>query len=148
MRLFRLLLRCLPSDFRADYAGEIEQTFRAQRHDAQRERSSFRLWAETIVDVMSTAPREHFAILCQDVHYALRSLLRAPLFALASIATMAVGIGGVAVVTAAINGSSFDPCQSIGQTSLSRSRRATRTRRCRTAFHSSTCRTTARTEQS
>ena len=65
---------------------------------------SFRLWTETIVDVMSTAPREHLAILRQDVHYAFRSLVRAPLFALASIATMAVGIGGVAVVAAAING--------------------------------------------
>ena len=104
MRLFRLLLRCLPADFRVDYAGEMEQTFRAQQRDAQRTGSSFRLWTETIVDVMSTAPREHLGILRQDVQYAFRSLRRAPLFALASIATMAVGIGGVAVVAAAING--------------------------------------------
>lgn len=38
-----------------------------------------RLWFETIRDVFTTGPREHLAILRQDVGYALRALRRAPI---------------------------------------------------------------------
>ena len=48
----------------------MEQTFRAQRREAHQEGSLTalaRLWLETIRDVFTTAPREHVAILRQDV---------------------------------------------------------------------------------
>jgi predicted permease len=45
------------------------------------------------MDAIIRAPGEHLDILRQDVRYALRSLRRAPVFALAAIATLAIGVG-------------------------------------------------------
>jgi hypothetical protein len=110
-RLFRALLRAFPFDFRTDHGREMEQTFRAQRREAHQEGSmaALRLWFETIRDVFTTAPREHLAILFQDVGYALRALRRAPVFAGAAILTLAVGVSAVVAVFTIINAFMFRP---------------------------------------
>src|SRR6185436_8448423 len=95
-RLFRALLRLLPLDFRSAHGREMEQVFRAQRGDARGGGTLLtlaRLWIATVQDILTTAPREHVAVLRQDVAYALRSLAGAPAFSAAAILTLSIGIG-------------------------------------------------------
>ena len=111
LRLFRRLLRLLPADFQADYARDMERTFRAQQRDArdQGPRGLARLWLETLVDLLRTAPREHADQLAQDVSYALRSLRRRPGPTLAAVATLALGIGSVTAIVSIVNGIQWRP---------------------------------------
>jgi len=111
-RLFRALLRAFPFDFRTDHEREMAQTFRAQLHEARREgtvAAILRLWLEAIRDAFTTAPREHLAILRQDIEYALRALWRAPVFASAAVLTLAIGVSAVVAVVAIINAFMFRP---------------------------------------
>jgi putative ABC transport system permease protein len=111
-RLFRALLGAFPFDFRMDYGREMEQTFRAQLREAHHEGTRaalLRLWFETIRDAFATAPREHVAILRQDVGYALRALRRTPVFASAAILTLVIGVSAVVAVFAIINAFMFRP---------------------------------------
>ena len=76
----------------------MEQTLRAQHREARREgsvRELVRLWLDVARDVFTTAPREHVAILRQDVGYALRSLRRAPVFAASAVLTLAIGMSAM-----------------------------------------------------
>ncbi len=60
-------------------------------------------------DTLTTAPREHVAILKQDVGYALRSLRRAPVFALSAVLTLAVGLSAMAGMFAIADAVMFRP---------------------------------------
>src|SRR5262245_51688909 len=108
-RLFRLLLRVLPFDFRADHGHEIEQVFRAQRRETRGVRALAGLWIETIQDVLATAPTQHVHVLRQDVGYALRTFRRAPGFTAAAVMTFAIGIGGATSVFTVVNAFLFRP---------------------------------------
>jgi|SRR3954463_1077695 cation transport ATPase len=52
--IYRFLLRAYPDEFRSAYGREMEQLFRDQRRDAAD--SAVRLWAETVWDVVRSAP--------------------------------------------------------------------------------------------
>jgi predicted permease len=111
-RTFRALLRVFPFDFRADHGRDMEQTLRDQHRDARRQgsaRAFVRLGIDIVRDVFTTAPREHFAILKQDVGYALRSLRRAPVFALSAVLTLAIGMSAMAGMFAVFNALMFRP---------------------------------------
>src|SRR5262245_2377533 len=91
-RAIRALVRAFPFDFRADHGRALEQTLRAQHREASesgRLGSLFRLWTDIVRDVITTAPREHLAILKQDTAYALRALRRTPVFAASAVLTLA-----------------------------------------------------------
>jgi predicted permease len=111
-RIFRGLLRLMPFDFRVEHGREMEQTFLAQRQDARAEgtlRAIAHLWIETVGDLVTTAPRQHVAILRQDVSYTLRALRRAPGFTAAAVLALAVGISASASLFTIINAFLFRP---------------------------------------
>ena len=111
-RIFRALVRLFPFDFRADHGRDLEQTLREQHREAQREggaRALARLWLDVARDTLTTAPREHVAILKQDVGYALRSLRRAPVFALSAVLTLALGLSAMAGMFAIADAIMFRP---------------------------------------
>ena len=90
----------------------MEQTLRAQ-HDQARGEGSVRalatLWLDVVRDAIATAPREHAAILKQDVAYALRALRRAPVFAASAVLTLAVGMSAMTGMLAILNAVMFRP---------------------------------------
>lgn len=106
-RLFRLLLRLLPGEFRDAYARDAEATFRAEAAEARRTGRRGAVWsllATTAADVLTTAPREHFDILARDVRVALRGMLARPAHALTAVCTVGLGIGASVAMFAVIDG--------------------------------------------
>ncbi|MEZ5285830.1 MAG: ABC transporter permease [Vicinamibacterales bacterium] len=92
-RLFRLLIRLLPEEFRAGYAREMEATFRAERRGARSWRTLARVWTATLADLVRTAPSEHLDILRRDLAVAGRAMRARPLATSAALVTLALGIG-------------------------------------------------------
>jgi predicted permease len=111
-RVFRAVVRVFPFDFRSDHGRDLEQTLREQHREARREGSIislFNVWLDVARDVLTTAPREHFVILKQDVSYALRALRRAPIFAISAVLTLAIGMSAITGMAAVLNAFLFRP---------------------------------------
>jgi hypothetical protein len=63
VRIYRRLLRLYPADFRIRYANEMITLFREQLWDARasgERRQIALLWVRCVLDVVLTAPKEHF----------------------------------------------------------------------------------------
>ncbi len=108
-RLFRMLMRVLPAEFRGDYEREMAATFRAERRDADGAVSLTRVWLATMADVFRTAPAEHIDILRRDLGYAIRMLARRPVLTLTAVLTLALGIGANTAIFSVVNGVLFAP---------------------------------------
>src|SRR4051812_45117550 len=76
-RFYRFLLSLYPAHFREEYADEMARLFR----DRLRREGWWRLFLETIPDLLLTAWREHMDTLRRDILYSLRSLAKNPGFA-------------------------------------------------------------------
>src|SRR5579872_273216 len=105
-RFYRSLLRLLPADFRGDFGPEMEQVFREQHAYARRRGDRIgmlRLWWETIAGIFRTAPREHVTMLAQDVRFAGRMMRNNAGYTLATVLTLALGIGANTAIFSVID---------------------------------------------
>ena len=104
-RLYRLLIRCYPGEFRDEYEREMLEVFRERLAGDRRGGAAAiaTLWGQVLADSLVRAPREHLDVLRQDVTYALRSLRRAPAFALTALLTLALGIGANTAVYSVVH---------------------------------------------
>ena len=104
-RLFRLLLRLFPSEFRGDFGEEMSTVFRDARADATKagRLGMVRLWWRTLGGSLKTAPREHAAVLVRDAKYGLRLMRKYPLATAAAILTIARGVGANTAMFTVVN---------------------------------------------
>ncbi len=92
MRPYRLLLRLYPRSFRDEYGADMAAIF-ARRVAGAGAAARIPIWVAAAVDTVRNAALVHADILRQDVRYVARSLRRAPGFAAAAVAVVALGIG-------------------------------------------------------
>ena len=102
-RLFRLLLRLLPEEFRAAYASEMEVTFRDELHEAARPAARLRTWAVTVGQLLRVAPMEHARVFAGDARFACRTMAARPGHTAAAVLTLALGIAATVAMLAVID---------------------------------------------
>ena len=83
-RVFRQLLRALPSDFRSDFGDDMR---------ADLDRPGVDWWTSEIPGLLKAIVREHADMLRQDVKYGWRSMRRTPGFTILAIVMLALGTG-------------------------------------------------------
>jgi putative ABC transport system permease protein len=118
-RLYRVLLACYPRDFRSRFAGDLERDFAELL--ARRGRRA--AWGCVLIDLLRSIPLTHrhagaerrriFAMtqggepamgsLMVDLRYAVRSLIKAPVFAGVTVLTLALGIGANSAIFSLLN---------------------------------------------
>jgi putative ABC transport system permease protein len=98
-RLYRVLLRLYPADFRGEYGREMTQLVR----DRSRGEPSLRVWVDVFCDLLMTAPKEQGHVLLNDFRYALRTIRRTPLFSLTVMMTVALAIAACTAMFSVVN---------------------------------------------
>ena len=112
-RWFRRLLRFYPIDFRQEHGESMVETYRDRARAALRggRLAVVGVWIRALVDALRNGPGEHARPAVtwrrsgnwgRDLEIVTRRLIRAPVFALATIGTLTVGLGAFAVVYAAV----------------------------------------------
>ncbi|MGD2044832.1 MAG: ABC transporter permease [Gemmatimonadota bacterium] len=126
-RTYRLLLKLLPTDFRAQHGREMEAVFLEARDDARDRGVWARLtvWLAAVRDVVHASVRLRLSrrgrrteptpfgtrveVFLLDLRQALRSLLRAPMYTAVALVTLALGIGANTAIFSAIDAVLFRP---------------------------------------
>ncbi len=104
-RVFRLLLRLFPAEFRGDFARDMEADFRDQREDARAggRAAEARLWLSTVPGLFAAALRQHLDVLRRDAGYALRLMARRPGVSAAAVLMIALGTGANAAMFSVVD---------------------------------------------
>jgi putative ABC transport system permease protein len=92
-RFYRALLRLYPAGFRSEYGDELATAFAQVEREHTGPLAPVILMAKAVADVGPNALAVHLDILRQDLRYTVRSLRRAPGFALTAILVVALGVG-------------------------------------------------------
>jgi putative ABC transport system permease protein len=127
-RLYRILLRAYPRWFRARYGAELLAAFAGERRDPRHAGISgaIRFWRHIGVDLALTALRLRLArapattetvhsrrrameTLLQDLRHACRALARRPGFVAVAVLSLALGIGGNAMIFGLVDGLVLNP---------------------------------------
>src|SRR6478672_11944306 len=95
VRLFKLLLRLFPAEFRGDFGAEMEADFSDQLRDARRggRRPTAALWRRTLPSMLRAGLVQHAAAVTYDARFALRSMARTPAFTGVALLIIALGTG-------------------------------------------------------
>lgn len=88
-RVFRLLSRLLPGEFRGDFGDAIGAAIDA----ADGDRDGVAWWTREIPGLLAAIVREHLDVLRQDLRYALRLMGRTPGFTVTALVMLALGTG-------------------------------------------------------
>ncbi|MBZ5726587.1 MAG: ABC transporter permease [Acidobacteriia bacterium] len=105
-RFYEKLLRLLPFDFRSEFGSDMEETFRAQRAETERNQgfmALLRMWWATVADIVRMAPREHLSVLAQDTRYAWRMMRKNAGYTAAAILILGLGIGANTSIFSVVN---------------------------------------------
>jgi hypothetical protein len=120
-RWFRLLERLYPPDFRDDMGDAVVETYRDRARDALRRGGILRLalvWMRALVDSLRNGPSERLRPAVswrrngnwgRDAEIAIRRLLRGRAFAAATIGTLTIGLGMVAVAYTVVHKILIEP---------------------------------------
>ena len=73
-RVFRALLTVYPGEFRDEYGREMALVFADRHRAASTLGERLLIWIEALWGLATQAPREHAAMLMQDLRYAVRAL--------------------------------------------------------------------------
>jgi predicted permease len=131
--LYRVVLWAYPAPYRARYAGDMLETF---VHECARVRargwwSLIPFWIVTIVQAVwfgvaerrhrltptgaSMPPHKFRFSLVPDVRYALRLLMRSPVFAVTSVVSLALGLAATTVIFTLMDAFVFQSSPGVGE---------------------------------
>ncbi len=88
----RWLLYLYPTGFRREYGRDIAAEYAARR-TAARGAAVLLLWVDVLLDTIGNAALVHWDLLRQDLRQGARNLGRSPVFAIAAVLVIAIGIG-------------------------------------------------------
>ncbi len=105
VRLFKLLLRLFPAEFRGDFGADMEADFADQLRDAGHagRRGAAALWWRTLPSLLRTGLAQHAAVFAYDARFALRSMARTPGFTAAALLMIALGTGANAAMFSVVD---------------------------------------------
>jgi len=120
-RWFRLLLRLYPSDFRDEMGGDLIETYRDRTGEAFKRGGVLGLvavWCRALLDSLRNGRGERLRPAVtwrrrgdwgRDLELASRRLRQKPLFLVAVVGTLTVGLGTFAVVYTAVDKILIEP---------------------------------------